>query len=88
MAHNRIEISGLDLLRILSGDLSMEDFCHDHSLPSNPFKDALRRCQTIESVEVEPVSDRDDDRAIFHLREYDTAIAPFRMPEDNNQSND
>lgn len=77
---NGIEMSGVELLRILSGELSMEDFCHNYSLPSNPFKDALMRFQTIKPVKVEPATDRDDDKIIIEFGPHDAAIGPFRGP--------
>ena len=82
MKHNGIEMSGVELLRILSGELSLEDFCRNYSLRSNPFKDALMRFQTIKSVKVEPLADRDDDKIIIEFGTHDAAIGPFRVPED------
>ena len=83
MKHNGIEMSGVELLRILSGELSLEDFCRNYDLSSNPFKDALMRFQTIKSVKVEPLADRDDDKIIIEFRTSDAAIGPFRVPEDD-----
>ncbi len=82
MKQNSIEMSGVELLRILSGELSLEDFCRNYSLRSNPFKDALMRFQTIKSVKVEPLADRDDDKIIIEFGTHDAAIGPFRVPED------
>lgn len=83
MAENSIEMSGVDLLRILSGELSIEEFCRDNGLPSNPFRDAIMRYQTIKSVKVEPVANRDDDKIIIEFRMHDAAIGPFKVPADD-----
>lgn len=82
MSQNAIEISGIELLQILSGELSPEDFCRNYSLSSNPFKNALMAYRTIESVKVEPAVDRDDDKIIIEFGSYDAAIGPFRVLQD------
>ena len=81
MSHNSIEMSGVELLRILSGELSLQEFCRNNNLQSNPFKDALMRFQAIKSVKVEPVSDRDDDKIIIEFSSHDPALGPFIVPE-------
>jgi hypothetical protein len=81
MKQNCIEMSGVDLLRILSGELSIEEFCRNYNLPSNPFKNALMKFQTIKSVKVEPAADRDDDKVVIEFGMHDSAIGPFRVPE-------
>lgn len=81
LKHNSIEMSGIQLLQILSGELSLEQFCHNYNLQSNPFKDALMRFQTIKSVKVEPAADRDDDKIIIEFGPHDAAIGPFRVPD-------
>ncbi len=81
MSHNKIEMSGVELLRILSGELSLKEFCRNYDFPSNPFKNALMRFQTIKSVRVEPASDRDDDKIIIEFGSQDAAIGPFIVPE-------
>jgi hypothetical protein len=73
-------MSGVELLRILSGELSLEGFCRNYNLPSNPFKDALMRFQTIKSVKVEPAANRDDDKVVIEFGLHDAAIGPFRVP--------
>lgn len=81
MKHNCIEMSGVELLRILSGELSLEDFCRKYGLHSNPFKDALMTFRTIKSVKVEPLADRDDDKIIIEFGTHDAATGPFIVPE-------
>ena len=81
MKQNSIEMSGVELLRILSGELSIEEFCRNYDLPSNPFKDALMRFQTIKSVKVEAAANRDDDKIVIKFGTHDAAIGPFRVPE-------
>ncbi len=81
MKQNGIVMSGVDLLRILSGELSIEEFCRNYNLPSNPFKDALMRFQTIKSVKVEAAANRDDDKIVIEFGTHDAAIGPFRVPE-------
>ncbi len=81
MSHNRIEISAVKLLRILSGELTLDEFCRDHGLPANPFKAALMGFQCIKSIRVEPVADRDDDRVIIEFGPPDPAFGPFVVPE-------
>ena len=76
-------MSGVELLRILSGELSIEEFCRNYSFRSNPFKDALMRFQTIKSVKVEPIADRDDDKIIIQFGTHDAAVGPFRVLEDD-----
>jgi hypothetical protein len=80
-ADHIIEMSGVELLRILAGDLSLEEFCTDYSFSSNPFKDALKRCQLIKSVKVEPITDRDDDRVIIEFGPHDPALGAFLVPQ-------
>ena len=88
MGGNDIEMSGVELLRILSGELSLEAFCRNYNFQSNPFKDALKRFQTIKSVQVEPATNRDDDKIIIRFGPHDAAIGPFRVPEsDKRQDN-
>jgi hypothetical protein len=81
MSHNSIEMSGVELLRILSGELSLKEFCRNHNFTSNPFENALVRFQTIKSVRVEPASDRDDDKIIIEFGPHDAALGPFIIPE-------
>ena len=77
MKQNGIEMSGVELLRILSGELSIEEFCRNYNLSSNPFKDALKKFQTIKSVKVEPAVNRDDDKIVIEFGMHDAAIGPF-----------
>lgn len=84
VSNKRIEMSGIELLRILSGDVSLEDFCRKYRLDSNPFNDALKRFQTIKSLKIEKLSDSDDDKIIIEFGAQDPAIGPFIMPKKNN----
>lgn len=80
MTNNKIEISGADLLRILAGELSSEEFCRRYSHTSNPFKNALMTFRFIKSVTIEPVSDRDDDKVAIEFGPPDAALGPFMVP--------
>jgi len=75
-----IEMSGVELLQILSGELSVDEFCRNYKLAANPFKEALKRFRSIKSVRVEPVSNRDDDKIVFEFGPHDAAIGPFITP--------
>ena len=81
MSANHVEMSAVDLLRILAGELSVEDFCHEFGLDLNPFKNALMKFQTIRSVRLEPVANRDDDKIVIEFSTYDAAIGPFKSPD-------
>lgn len=81
MSANHVEISAVDLLRILAGELSVEDFCHEHGFDFNPFKNALMKFQTIRSVRLEPVANRDDDKIVIEFATHDAAIGPFKVPD-------
>jgi len=81
MSHNRVEMSGVELLKILAGELTLDEFCADYRLPSNPFNNALMTCQLIKSVKVEPAADRDDDKITIEFGSHDAAIGPFTVPE-------
>jgi hypothetical protein len=82
MTSNRVEMSGVELLRLLSGELSIEEFCRNYQLSSNPFSAALKGSRTIKAVRVEPVADRDDDKIIIEFRPRDVAKGPFVVPQD------
>jgi len=81
MKRNGVEMSGVELLRILSGELSPEEFCRNYNLQSNPFKDALMSFRTIKLMKVEPVANRDDDKIVIEFGPHDVALGPFRVPE-------
>lgn len=81
MNYNSIEMSGVELLRILSGDLSLEDFCKNYDFPTNPFKNALMSFQSIKSVKVEAIPDRDDDKIVIEFGFHDPALGPFVVPK-------
>ena len=77
----RIGMSGVELLRILSGDLSLQEFCRNYNFTSNPFKKYLMTFRSIKSVKVVPASDRDDDKIIIEFGSHDAALGPFIVPE-------
>jgi hypothetical protein len=86
MSENKIEMSALSLLKILSGKLTMEEFCADYELMCNPFESALSGFQTIKSIKVEASEDRDDDKVIIEFNTRDSAIGPFIIPINNSGS--
>lgn len=79
MNDKHVEMSAVELLRILSGELSVVDFCRDYQLETNPFKNALMKSQTIKSIRIEDVANRDDNKVIIDFGVYDVAIGPFRV---------
>jgi hypothetical protein len=84
-SENQVEISAIKLLKILAGELSVEEFCHDYRLDCNPFKQALLASQTIKSVSIETAENRDDDKVVIEFRAYDPAIGSFTNPYKNRE---
>lgn len=87
MSAKHVEMSAVALLRILSGELSAEEFCHEYQFDFNPFKNALMKFQTIKSVRLEPATNRDDDKIVIEFGTYDAAIGPFRVPDGYKERN-
>ena len=81
MSGDKIEISSIDLLHILSGQLSIDDFCKNYRLEKNPFLNFLLNSQTIKTMKVESAGERDDDKIIIEFNSYDPAIGPFIVPK-------
>jgi len=79
-----VSISARDLMQLLSGKLSQEDFCKAYRFDVqhvNPFALALSQGRLIQRASLATL-DGDDDLVIFEFGEIDPAIAPFFMPRD------
>ncbi|MBA0384862.1 hypothetical protein [Stenotrophomonas maltophilia] len=79
-----VSISSRDLIQLLSGNLSQEDFCKACGFDAkhvNPFALALSQGRLIQRASLSN-SDGDDDLVTFEFGEIDPAIAPFSMPTD------
>ncbi|UKR53757.1 hypothetical protein K4A87_07860 [Xanthomonas fragariae] len=79
-----VSISSRDLLQLLSGQLSQEDFCKAYRFDAqhiNPFALALSQGRLIQGASLSKL-DGDDDLINFEFGEMDPAIAPFFMPMD------
>ncbi|TFZ46599.1 hypothetical protein E5C33_05225 [Stenotrophomonas maltophilia] len=80
-----VGISSRDLMMLLSGKLSQEDFCKAYRFDAphvNPFTLALSQGRLIQLASLSKLDDDDDDLVIFEFGEIDPAIAPFFMPGD------
>ena len=75
-----VEMSAIDLLKILSGELSISEFCRSYTLPVNPFKEALTKFQTIKSLKISAADNRDDDKVTIVFGPCDAAVGPFTVP--------
>lgn len=79
-----VSISSRDLMLLLSGKLSQEDFCKAYRFDAqqvNPFALALSQGRLIQRASLSK-SDGDDDLVTFEFGEIDPALAPFFMPTD------
>jgi len=77
MAGNKIEISARALQRVLSGEVSIEEFNNDHGwLKENPFARALSSGQTISNISM-ACEDEGDDDYIEIAFAPDAALSPF-----------
>lgn len=80
---NSIKVSAVEVLRLLAGDTTPEDFRERNRLyvdrnektASNPFARALKEGRTISAVNVERAEDFDDDWLTFELSDPDAALA-------------
>lgn len=86
MSSDRITLSARVLHQLLSGNLTIDDFCERHgwgaepdSLP-NPIKRFLLDGRPITCIEVQPGGDLDDDSVTFYFGPPDPALGPFRVP--------
>jgi hypothetical protein len=79
-----ITISSRALLRLLSGEISSEDFIAAHSWNAtehpNPFTQRHRLGQLIASVDIRDGGDTDDDLVKFSFGFPDAAASAFRIP--------
>ncbi|MEA5666595.1 hypothetical protein VA603_03475 [Stenotrophomonas sp. MH1] len=79
-----VSISSRDLMQLLSGNLSQEDFCRAygfHNKDVNPFALALSQGRLIQRASLSKL-DEDDDLVTFEFGQTDPAIAPFFTPMD------
>jgi hypothetical protein len=85
--NNHVEMSGVQLLRILSGEISMEEFCRNYRFPTNPFKKFLMESRTIKSVRVETIPGLDDEKVTIEFGPRDAAVGPFIVPVREKEQN-
>ncbi len=79
-----VSISSRDLMQLLSGNLSQEDFCKAYGFDTrsvNPFALALSQGRLIQRASLSKL-DEDDDLVTFEFGQTDPAIAPFFTPMD------
>ena len=83
MKGNEITISSRALLRLLSGEISSEDFISQHRWGTpdhpNPFLQNSRTGQLISSIDVNKGGENDDDSLRFSFGFPDPAASPFRV---------
>lgn len=80
----RVSISSRDLMQLLSGELSQEEFCKAYRFDGqhvNPFALAVSHGRLIQSASLSKLDD-DDDLVTFEFNEIDRAVAPFFVPVD------
>lgn len=80
---NGIKISSRALQRLLSGEISSEDFLAQYDWlngRTNPFASRLKEGRMIKEINVEPVDGKDDDWLSIKFGEPDAANGPFRIP--------
>ncbi len=85
MQGNKITISSRGLLRLLAGEISIEEFIRVHGWNDptnheNPFARNLKNGFMISTVEVAGEMDSDDDRITITVDKFDVAAAPFVLP--------
>jgi len=79
-----VSISSRDLMQLLSGELSQEEFCKAYRFDGqrvNPFALAVSQGRLIQSASLSKLDD-DDDLVTFEFGEIDPAVAPFFVPVD------
>jgi hypothetical protein len=78
----QIKISAREMLNLLTGKLSYDDFLRIHGFDktANPFLTALENGQLIENVSIEKSDFQDDDWLIFNLKGPDPAVSKFTEP--------
>jgi len=77
---NKVEMSARELLEILAGKRTIEQFEQNHSFSSgtNPFARELARGRLISRVTIQHVPEHDDDRVTIEFGTPDPAISPLR----------
>ena len=85
MNKDSVSLSSRALQRLLSGEISSDDFLETHgwgngSVIKNPFSRAMESGQMISKVEVKSADKNDDDWLTFSFGQFDPAVAPFSVP--------
>ena len=85
MKGNEIKISSRGLIRLLAGEISVEEFNRAHrwnepNSSNNPFAAHLRSRLMIRKIDVTSGNDTDDDEITFTLDKLDVANTDFSMP--------
>ncbi|WP_321419666.1 hypothetical protein [uncultured Desulfobacter sp.] len=80
VSDNKIQMSGIELLKILAGKMSLDSFCEGNSLDNNPFEDKINNLKTIKNIEVVPCDGKDDDIVTIEFRNEDSALDVFKIP--------
>lgn len=91
MQGNKITISSRGLIKLLSGEISVEEFNKAHrwddsGIHQNPFARHLDSGLMISKIEVECGNDKDDDEITFTIDKWDPANSSFATPstDENN----
>lgn len=85
MQGHEIKISSRGLIRLLAGEISVEEFNRAHrwnepNSPNNPFSAHLKSRLMISKIDVTAGKDTDDDEITFTLDKFDAANTNFSMP--------
>lgn len=91
MQGDKITISSRGLIRLLSGEISVEEFneahrWNDSDIQQNPFARYLYSGLMISNIEVEHGNDQDDDQITFTIDKWDPANSPFTIPSTDNKN--
>ncbi len=89
MTPKSIKVSATEVLRLLAGEISVDEFRErnrlyvdqNKPLQSNPFLRALKQGRAISGIRVEHHPDFDDDWLVFDLSEPDAALTGLRVNE-------
>jgi hypothetical protein len=77
MSGSHIKISARGFMRVLSGEISFEEWEKSHEWPENPFKLRALQGRGIIKAELIRQDDEDDDWLVFRFGSQDAAMAPF-----------
>lgn len=84
MQGHEIKISSRGLIRLLAGEISVEEFNRAHrwnepNSPNNPFATYLKSRLMISKIDVTAGKDTDDDEITFTLDKFDAANTNFSI---------